>query len=267
MKVVTLILIAFSLLLILYLLNVRVCVEHGAEKNTVTVHPSPSPLNNSAGPIDSTPLNNSTGQIDSTPLNNVSPLNVPIPMGALKETSERYNARLWRTGEVNQAWSPDGSYPTPYSFAGVNGPIYQAPVQNDPRFAFASQSRFPSMPGANVTNSKFQPYGPNERLNLPFIGSVNAYAPFPEVDTPWEKAGILTPLDSSESLILNLYRRPIAPLQDLWEYNAQDKNGFLIQLRAHRFIEDGDTIQHIDGYEKYGPFKARVYVQNKYIWV
>lgn len=98
---------------------------------------------------------------------------------------------------------------------------------------------------------------------LHFIGSVDAYAPFKDVDTQYERIGILTSLDNKE--ILDLFRRPIAPLQDLWQYEARDKNDFFIQLRQTRYIENNDIIDHIDG--KQGPFRAHVYLDNKYVWV
>ncbi len=106
-------------------------------------------------------------------------------------------------------------------------------------------------------------YSGNPYPNAPFYGSVNAYAPFPEIKNPWEKAGILTSVSSDE--ILNLYRRPIAPLQDLWEYQVEDKNGFIIVLN-NKYINDGDIVNHVIGKHN-GPWKAHIFVQNKYIWV
>ena len=112
----------------------------------------------------------------------------------------------------------------------------------------------------------FRPYGPNIPVgDVPFIGSVNSYAPFPEVVTPWEKAGILT--SHKDDQILNLYRRPIAPLQDLWEYQVQDKDGFVIKLVGVNYIDNGDIIQHVIGKNGLGPWKAHLFVENKYIWV
>jgi len=96
------------------------------------------------------------------------------------------------------------------------------------------------------------------------VGSVDAYAPFPSVNTPWEKAGILT---SSNNDILNLYRRPIAPGQDLWEYQVQDKDGFIIKLQQTRYLEDGDEVRHIIGKHGLGPWRVSMFVQNRYVWV
>jgi hypothetical protein len=123
----------------------------------------------------------------------------------------------------------------------------------------------------------FRPQGPNSPNaagNMPFYGNVDAYAPFQEINSPWEKAGILVKHDGGNlgdhhleknHELLNLYRRAIAPVQDVWEYTVQDKNGFIIKLENRKFIENGDVVDHVIG--KGGPFKAHVFVQNKYIYV
>lgn len=129
----------------------------------------------------------------------------------------------------------------------------------------------------------FRPYGPNETQNISisdtpfyrrpegppsqFFGSADAYYPFPEVNTPWEKIGILTTVNPSEDTILNLFRRPIAPLQDLFEYTTQDKNGFVIPLERRSLIENDDIIERVRGYENKGPWRANIFVNNKFIWV
>jgi hypothetical protein len=99
----------------------------------------------------------------------------------------------------------------------------------------------------------------------PFYGSVDAYAPFPEIVSPWEKAGLLTSVSRPDEL-LNLFRRAIVPQQDFWEYQVEDKNGFIIKL-DNKYIEDGDIIHHIIGKQGLGPWKAHVFIQNKYVWV
>ncbi len=103
----------------------------------------------------------------------------------------------------------------------------------------------------------------------PFYGSVNAYSPFPEIESPWERAGILTSLETKvnpSDRILTIFRRVIAPSNDLWEYQVQDKDGFIIKLRES-YIEDGDTVKHIIGKEGLGPWRANIFIQNKYVWV
>lgn len=105
----------------------------------------------------------------------------------------------------------------------------------------------------------------NRGRDLNFIGSSYNYGLRP-VDTPFEKIGIMTSVNLSLSKeILNLYSRPIAPLQDIWEYQVEDKNGFIIELENVRYIENGDIVYHIDGKE--GSFKAHIYSSSQYVYV
>lgn len=102
-------------------------------------------------------------------------------------------------------------------------------------------------------------------------GSVSAYAPFPEVNTPWEKIGILKPISQEENthLILTLFRKPIAPLNDIFAYSIQDKDGNILPLpNRYSYIIDGDVIEAnaVPGYESAGPFTARVFVNNKWVY-
>lgn len=154
--------------------------------------------------------------------------NIPVPAGSLKATNGLYN------------FTPD------YGYQVVNGGVL--PQQHTPL----------------LSDGFFIPYNPSPSA---FVGSVDAFLPFPEVNTPWEKAGILTSQrsDSGTKELLNLYQRPIAPMQELWEYQVQDKDGFVIKLDTKRYLEDGDIIHHIIG--KPGSWKANIFVQNKYIWV
>lgn len=156
--------------------------------------------------------------------------NIPVPAGALKATNGLYN------------FTPDYGYMVP------NGGVL--PHQHTPL----------------LSDGFFRPYGPSLSPSA-FVGSVDAFLPFPEVNTPWEKAGILTSQRSETGTkeLLNLYQRPIAPMQELWEYQVQDKDGFVIKLDIKRYIEDGDIIHHIIG--KPGSWKANIFVQNKYVWV
>jgi hypothetical protein len=101
--------------------------------------------------------------------------------------------------------------------------------------------------------------------NISFVGSADSFSPAPEVRTQWEKVGLLTSVRHEKDAIMNLFRRPIAPLQDLWEYNAQDKNGFVIKLKQTNFLEDGDVVQHVIGKE--GPWRVHIFSDNKWVWV
>ena len=187
-------------------------------------------------------------------------MGVPVPNGSLKFYNERYNKDQFR---MNRPSNFDvGSYTTD---PGNSFPAGSSlPFQNTPSMATVNP----------ITGSGdfYRPYGPNSAIDTaPFFGSVNAYSPFPEITSPWEKAGILTSVsklngEKQGSNILNLFRRAIAPLQDLWEYQVQDKNGFVIKLHE-RYIEDGDVVRHVIGKEELGPWKAHIFVQNKFVWV
>jgi hypothetical protein len=177
------------------------------------------------------------------PINNFG----PVPKSALKQTSEVYNPYQFR----NQTLGAD-------ALLGVPG----------------AGGRLPA------ASSSWGIYGPSLGGGIPFIGSdpLNLSGN-PEVITPWEKAGILVSMpprgdekgNSTDRLeegqhILNLFRRPIAPVQELWEYQVQDKNGFVIRL-SETNINDGDIIHHVIGKHGLGPWKAHVFVQNRYIYV
>lgn len=103
-----------------------------------------------------------------------------------------------------------------------------------------------------------------------FVGSVDRTLspPFPEVATPWEKAGLLTTLNPRDDTLLNLFRRPIAPGQDLWEYAVQDKDGFIVPFQNRiTYLEDGDIIDSVLGKENKGRWRANIFSDNRYVWV
>lgn len=104
----------------------------------------------------------------------------------------------------------------------------------------------------------------------PYVTSVNAYFPEPinftgGIYPPTEKIGILT---DDMGTILNLYRKAIAPRQQLFEYFIQDKYNFFIPLRGTRYLEDGDIVDSVDGkVTPAGGWKVKIYVNDKYIYV
>jgi len=176
---------------------------------------------------------------------------IPVPANSLKMTNENYNPGNFRFNPPPMARRADmqGTYIEPNIV-----PVVFPTGSNLPRQGNPSSGDF------------FRPYGPNIPLaDVPFVGSLNSYAPFPEVNTPWEKSGILT--SDRDNHILNLYRRPIAPAQDLWEYQVQDKDGFVIRLQNVKYVENGDYIPYIPGKSSLGPWKVHDFVQNKYVYV
>ncbi len=175
------------------------------------------------------------------------PLNVPVPRGSLKMTSEKYKFPFYYNSRPLH----------PYDYFRPYGPNQES-MQNEVNYV---DTPFYSRSGYSLIDTG--------STDIPFIGSVSSYAPFPEVYTPWEKVGIVTSKEDShrsdgEKTIMQLYRRAIAPLQDLFKYSVQDKNGFIIPLNVN-FIEDGDLIDNIIG--KGGPWKANIFVGDKYVWV
>jgi hypothetical protein len=134
----------------------------------------------------------------------------------------------------------------------------------------------------------FKPYGPNQTSmqseinyvdtpfynnynnhngnnSIPFISSVDSFAPFPEVQSNWEKSGMIQTVDPSNTEIMNIYRKAIAPLRDIFEYSVQDKNGFVVPLKE-TYLEDGDIIHSIPGREALGKWRYNDYVRYKYVW-
>jgi hypothetical protein len=166
------------------------------------------------------------------------PMGIPVPAGTLKETSEKYDA-----------------------------PFYRAlrPLESDD--FFKPYDRRQRSPKIVVSDKPFYRRKTSSSPNLPFISSVNAFAPKREVDTKWEKMGIIQTVDPNDNTIMNIYRRPIAPLQDLYEYAVQDKDGFIVPLVGIAYLENGDIIKSVPGRESLGPWKVNIYVTNKYVWM
>ncbi len=170
------------------------------------------------------------------------PLNVPVPQRSLKMSSEKYKYPFYYQKKPL----------SPYDYFRPYGPN-QNEMQSEIIYA---DTPFYKRDPQTYTGSGA----------IPFISSVSSYAPFPEVYTPWEKTGMVQTEDAKDESIMNLYRRPIAPLQDLFEYSVQDKDGFVIPLQNINFLEDGDTIKSIPGKEAKGPWKVNIYVNNKWVW-
>ena len=167
------------------------------------------------------------------------------------------------------AMSSYGSDRRPYGIGGSSqngylGPIPGRPMgvpvpagamRDPPRAEFGGRESFGS-PFALID-------GPVN--STPFFTSVDQWAPFRSIGTDYSKIGILT--SSNGDGVMNLFGRPIAPAQDLWEYGAQDKNGFFIKLNDTRYLEDGDLVPHIAGKAGLGPWTVHNYVQSRYVWM
>ena len=97
-----------------------------------------------------------------------------------------------------------------------------------------------------------------------FVSSVDLDAPLREVTTSWVKVGLLIS-DHPEPKILNLWARPIAPAQDIYQYQVQDKDGFIIPLEKTGYLEEDDLVKHIPG--KPGVWKVDLFQTSKYVWM
>ena len=168
-------------------------------------------------------------------------LGVPVQQGNLKISSERYGAPFYY--QNNPLISYD--FFKPY---GPNSPS----MQNEVNFA---DIPFYNKPSRGVITG-----------DVPFVGSADSFAPFPEVDTKWEKVGIIQTVNPNNNAIMNIFRKHIAPLQDLFQYTVQDKNGFVVPLKE-TYLEDGDIIESVPGRESLGKWKFNDYVKYKYIWM
>lgn len=172
-------------------------------------------------------------------------LGLPVPSEAMAETNERISIRGGR-----------------YANAGLG----EYTINNN-RYNYYNKGVIDELPHRLNDISRNRRYYDNNRRDKLYYGSVNTFAPKPELISDWEKIGIvtLTPLDTvnTNNNIMNLYRRPIAPAQDLWEYSVQDHNGFIIKLENTRYLENDDIINNIIG--KIGSWKVQMFNQNKWI--
>lgn len=111
----------------------------------------------------------------------------------------------------------------------------------------------------------------NDRYRFrPFVSSVDARLAddlnMREVDTAWENVGIATA--KKGDTILQLWRRPIDPRREWYEYRVIDRDGIVIPLSINiTFLENGDNIGRITGYESRGDFIANIFDEFKYVYV
>ena len=193
-------------------------------------------------------------------------IGVPVQQGTMKLSSER-DGIPFHSGFAGRGYGEPINEPDPF----IGSPY---PYQNQPL----------------VSYDFFKPYGPNQPSmqkeivyadtpfynkprealvgngSIPFVGSVDSFAPFPEVLSSWEKVGMIQTVNPDSNAIMNAYRRAIAPLRDLFQYSVQDKNGFVVPLKE-TYLEDGDIIQSVPGRESLGKWKFNDYILQKYIWM
>ncbi len=148
--------------------------------------------------------------------------------------------------EPSQTHQPHTQPPTFYTQDHYDGPM-GVPVPE------GVLRDYPRMFGSSV-------FGPGFHLGRPpTVTSSYVLGYGRPITTEWTKLGLLVNGDQ----LLDLYGRPIAPLQDLFEYQVQDLNGFNISLNHTRLLEDGDAVRAIPG----KPGTWVVHIPKRYIWV
>jgi hypothetical protein len=191
-------------------------------------------------------------------------MGVPVKRENMKSTNEYHGApfynnhynQLGNNNNNNNHYNQLGNNNTPFDYK--NNPIhsydYFKPYQSNQN---SIQSEI------NYADTPF--YNKNNNNSIPFISSVDSFAPFPEVNSNWEKSGMIQTIDQSDNEIMNIYRKAIAPLRDLFEYSVQDKNGFVVPLKE-TYLEDGDIINSVPGREGLGKWRYNDYVRYKYVY-
>ncbi len=113
---------------------------------------------------------------------------------------------------------------------------------------------------AMMSNYANGPYGR-------YVASVDGDAPLSAIRNRWEKIGIVKSLSTTDDQLMNLFGMPIAPGQDLYLYQVQDKNGFIIPLKITGELHSGDRIPFISGHEGAGTWVVDLFPQNKWAYV
>jgi len=216
-------------------------------------------------------------------------MNVPVPAGSLKESNEKWDYPFYYQQKPLQPYDYFKPYgpnqnsmqqglvyaDTPFYkrnlMPGGDSRVYRPYSGASNIYGDAYGDAYNNTHGNSFGNNIY-PGSPRPALGytgsgaIPFVSSVSSYAPFPEVTTEWEKIGMIQTVDPKDNTIMNLYRKPIAPLQDLYQYMVQNKDGFVIPLNHVNYLENGDIVGHVQGFESLGPWKANVYVNNKWVW-
>jgi hypothetical protein len=76
----------------------------------------------------------------------------------------------------------------------------------------------------------------------------------------WQKVGVLTTDDKT----MNLLARPSTYNEDIWQYRAEDKDGFIIELGESQAYRTNDVIPSIPGKTSAGSWTVRIYSRDTY---
>lgn len=207
-------------------------------------------------------------------------LNEYVPRSSLKDTEEdTRNFRNWFARPGQQGYRDYSTYPMPeYKLVGRGTvhsedrfrPFYynhntQLQTYDDPWYTRPTPRRGKSY-GPNTywhDNSGGQEWASHPQN---WVTSVNQYIPLKPLNTRWEKVGVLTTTSDTDDTILNLYRRPIAPMQNLFEWSVQNVDGMVIQITLND-PKDGDVLQSVPGMESKGSWNVKLYSKNQYVLV
>jgi hypothetical protein len=191
------------------------------------------------------------------------PLGVPVPATSLKTLPPWYR-------EVASPVAPAGPFQPLTPYFGTTPPIVAAwptplniPVHNSFGRDVYSRPETRLVGGGIPPDSRI--YGGPTTTVPVVVASVYPQAPLPSLTRGLYQVGVLATTKGDG--LLNLYARPIAPGQDLWQYAVQDKNGMTVYLDNVRELEDGDTIHSVTGKASQGPWKVTLYDKNRWVQV
>lgn len=188
------------------------------------------------------------------------PIGAWVPRESLKETSEKYSFY----SPYSFPYPPNTSvHSLNFDYGGYNqntNPYFPA----YPSYPYFSSSSIPPISSqftrGGYNNYSYPTYPGAYGNNYPPVYTYPGNYPINGVPYAMTNIGILT----QDKKIMNLFRQPISPNQDLYSYYAQDKNGFIIPLNTSEYLDTGDFVKHITG--KGGPWKVHNYVNKSWVY-
>lgn len=78
----------------------------------------------------------------------------------------------------------------------------------------------------------------------------------------WQKVGVLT----SDDKTMNLLARPSTYNEDVWQYRAEDRDGFIIDLGEMQALRSGQVIPPIPGKASAGSWTVSIYPRDTFYY-
>jgi hypothetical protein len=78
----------------------------------------------------------------------------------------------------------------------------------------------------------------------------------------WQKVGVLT----SDDKTMNLLARPSTYNEDVWQYRAEDRDGFIIDLGEMQALRSGQVIPPIAGKASAGSWTVSIYPRDTHYY-